>query len=56
LSVSCFNALPEEGEFDRPLGERTGAAQIFGSSGGVMEAIARTASHFIGAADSFPLE
>jgi len=44
----AFGALPEEGEFDNPLGESTGAAQIFGASGGVMEAIARTASHFIG--------
>ena len=37
-----FNNLPEE-EFDHPLGESTGAAAIFGSSGGVMEAALRTA-------------
>jgi iron-only hydrogenase group A len=52
----AFNALPEEGEFDNPLGESTGAGQIFGASGGVMEAIARTASHFIGEENSHPLE
>ena len=32
-----FNDLPES-EFDNPLGESTGAAAIFGTSGGVMEA------------------
>lgn len=37
-----FNDLPEE-EFDNPLGESTGAAAIFGTSGGVMEAALRTA-------------
>ncbi len=52
----AFNALPEEGEFDNPLGESTGAGQIFGASGGVMEAMVRTASHFIGEEDSLPLE
>lgn len=52
----AFGALPEKGEFDNPLGESTGAGQIFGASGGVMEAIVRTASHFIGAEDSLPLE
>lgn len=36
-----FNALPDE-EFDSPLGESTGAAVIFGASGGVMEAALRT--------------
>ena len=34
--------LPEE-EFDSPLGEGTGAAVIFGTTGGVMEAALRTA-------------
>ena len=43
----AFNALPEEAAFDNPLGESTGAAQIFGASGGVMEAMVRTASHFL---------
>jgi iron only hydrogenase large subunit-like protein len=36
--------LPED-EFDNPLGESTGAAAIFGTSGGVMEAALRTAYH-----------
>lgn len=52
----AFNALSEDGSFDNPLGESTGAGQIFGASGGVMEAIARTAAHFIGEEDSLPLE
>lgn len=52
----AFSALPEAGDFDNPLGESTGAGQIFGASGGVMEAIVRTASHFIGEEDSLPLE
>ena len=37
-----FSRLPEE-EFDNPLGESTGAAVIFGATGGVMEAALRTA-------------
>ena len=37
-----FKALPNE-EFDSPLGEGTGAAVIFGATGGVMEAALRTA-------------
>lgn len=44
----AFGALSEHGDFDNPLGESTGAGQIFGASGGVMEAIVRTASHLIG--------
>jgi hypothetical protein len=52
----AFGALPEDGQFDDPLGQSTGAAQLFGASGGVMEALVRTASHFIGAQDSLPLE
>ncbi len=52
----AFNALPEQAEFDNPLGESTGAAQIFGASGGVMEAVVRTAAHFIGEDHSLPLE
>ena len=51
-----FSALPEDGEFDNPLGESTGAGQIFGASGGVMEAVVRTAAHFIGKEDSMPLD
>ncbi len=37
-----FANLPPE-EFDSPLGESTGAAVIFGATGGVMEAALRTA-------------
>lgn len=37
-----FANLPES-EFDRPLGESTGAAVIFGNTGGVIEAAVRTA-------------
>ena len=37
-----FNQLPKE-QFDSPLGESTGAAVIFGTTGGVMEAALRTA-------------
>jgi len=37
-----FNDLPEE-EADNPLGPYTGAATIFGATGGVMEAALRTA-------------
>lgn len=37
-----FPELPDE-EFDSPLGESTGAAVIFGATGGVMEAALRTA-------------
>ena len=33
----------EEGTFDDPMGEATGAAAIFGTTGGVMEAALRTA-------------
>jgi len=52
----AFGALPEDGRFDSPLGESTGAGQIFGASGGVMEAMARTASHLNDADVSHPLE
>lgn len=37
-----FNTLAEE-DFDNPLGESTGAAVIFGTTGGVIEAAVRTA-------------
>jgi len=37
-----FNNLPDM-EFDRPLGESTGAGVIFGNTGGVIEAAVRTA-------------
>ena len=45
LIKSCninFDSLPDE-EFDQPLGESTGAAVIFGATGGVIEAAVRTA-------------
>ncbi|MCG9969181.1 [FeFe] hydrogenase, group A [Pelotomaculum terephthalicicum JT] len=41
-----FTALPEEG-YDRLMGEETGGAVIFGATGGVMEAAARTAYFLI---------
>ena len=41
-----FTALPDEA-FDNPLGESTGAAVIFGVTGGVMEAALRTAYEVI---------
>ena len=44
----AFGALSEDGVFDSPLGQSTGAAQLFGASGGVMEAVVRTASHLAG--------
>ncbi len=37
-----FQALPDE-DFDAPLGESTGAAALFGVTGGVLEAALRTA-------------
>ncbi|MCM1194422.1 MAG: NADH-dependent [FeFe] hydrogenase, group A6 [Firmicutes bacterium] len=39
-----LNDLPE-GEADSPFGEYTGAAMIFGATGGVMEAALRTAAY-----------
>ena len=38
-----FASLPDE-EFDNPLSDDTGAAVIFGATGGVMEAALRTAN------------
>ena len=40
-----FKNLPES-DFDRPLGESTGAGVIFGATGGVIEAATRTAYEF----------
>jgi len=37
-----LNSMPDE-DFDKPLGESTGAAVIFGATGGVIEAAVRTA-------------
>lgn len=42
LSNIDFLALPDE-DFDKPMGESTGAAVIFGTTGGVIEAAVRTA-------------
>ena len=41
-----FTELPDE-PFDDPMGEYSGAAVIFGASGGVMEAALRTAVYWI---------
>ncbi len=41
-----FDAL-QNSNFDDPLGESTGSADIFGSTGGVMEAAIRTAKYWI---------
>lgn len=42
-----FHQLPDE-QFDSPMGESTGAAVIFGATGGVMEAALRTAAEWVG--------
>jgi iron only hydrogenase large subunit-like protein len=41
-----FNALPD-GQFDSPLGVASGAGDIFGCTGGVMEATLRAASELV---------
>ena len=41
-----FDRLPDE-EFDKVMGEASGAAHIFGASGGVMEAALRTAAEVL---------
>ncbi len=46
-----FTALPDE-EFDTPLGTDTGAAVIFGATGGVMEAALRTANDVLTGKDN----
>ena len=43
-----FASLPNDGQYDSSLGESTGAAAIFGASGGVLEAALRTASDVLG--------
>lgn len=51
-----FVNLPDE-EFDNPLSEDTGAAVIFGATGGVMEAAVRTANAWLnGATEAIELE
>jgi len=47
-----FASLPEDGKYDGPLGESTGAAVIFGASGGVLEAALRTAADVLGIKDA----
>jgi len=41
-----FEKLPDE-QFDNPMGEATGAAVIFGTTGGVMEAAVRTVAEIL---------
>jgi NADH-quinone oxidoreductase subunit G len=43
-----FAALSNDGKYDSPMGESTGAAAIFGASGGVLEAALRTAADALG--------
>ena len=51
-----INTLPDE-EFDSPLGDDTGAAVIFGATGGVMEAAVRTANAWLnGATEAIEFE
>ena len=42
-NTDLFCKMLEETDFDNPMGEATGAAAIFGTTGGVMEAALRTA-------------
>ena len=50
-----FTILPDE-EFDSPLGEDTGAAVIFGATGGVMEAALRTANDWLTGKDNTEID
>ncbi len=50
-----FTELPDE-EFDSPLGDDTGAAVIFGATGGVMEAALRTANDWLTGKDNTDIE
>ncbi len=50
-----FTTLPDE-EFDNPLGIDTGAAVIFGATGGVMEAALRTANDVLTGKDNESVE
>ena len=50
-----FTALPDE-DFDNPLGEDTGAAVIFGATGGVMEAALRTANDWLTGKDNTDID
>ena len=50
-----FTTLPDD-EFDSPLGEDTGAAVIFGATGGVMEAALRTANDWLTGKDNTDID
>ena len=50
-----WDNLPDE-EFDSPLGEGTGAAVIFGATGGVMEAALRTAVDVLSGQENAEIE
>lgn len=50
-----FAYLPDE-DFDSPLGEDTGAAVIFGATGGVMEAALRTANDWLTGKDNTDID
>ncbi|MBQ6847294.1 MAG: iron hydrogenase small subunit [Clostridia bacterium] len=50
-----FTTLPDE-EFDSPLGDDTGAAVIFGATGGVMEAALRTANDWLTGKDNTEID
>ena len=50
-----FNSL-EDTNFDDPMGEATGAAAIFGTTGGVMEAALRTAADVVEGQDLKEIE
>jgi len=50
-----FENLPD-GQFDAPLGKSSGAADIFGATGGVMEAALRTAAVKLTGKDAGPLD
>ncbi|MBI5646248.1 MAG: iron hydrogenase small subunit [Ignavibacteriae bacterium] len=50
-----FARLPDE-PFDDPMGDATGAAALFGASGGVMEAAVRTVYHVLTGGEMSSLE
>lgn len=47
-----FASLDNDGQYDSPMGESSGAAAIFGASGGVLEAALRTAADALGLKDA----
>lgn len=52
---ACSRCRASTSRYDSPLGESTGAGNIFGASGGVLEAALRTTSHLLGMRDA-PVE